>query len=275
MYFQKDLDNRTGEKPSLIETFKAITTQNFDSRLEKELKKNNMEQKVNNVTIYYDEKFNDLIPLTIETLGWADDTLNEVIGGYDKSPIDLIIMDYEEMERFSTLIDVSGFYSNFDKIIGIQVYLEDIKNIIQKKETSLYFFQKSILHEYTHFATYKKIEEIGVSSRKFPQWFVEGIAEYVGNDKTIVEYDSFRFEWLPLQQISGDKQWQEARLNKDANPYLQSYFTVNYLLKLYGNNVLIELMEKTKNTNDFYEALKQVTGKTQLEFEDDVIKYYK
>lgn len=38
MYFQDELHNRTGKKSSLIGTFKAITTQNFESELEKNLK---------------------------------------------------------------------------------------------------------------------------------------------------------------------------------------------------------------------------------------------
>ncbi|KKI88484.1 hypothetical protein WQ54_31215 [Bacillus sp. SA1-12] len=274
-YFQEELNNQTGEKLSIIETFKAVATFNFDSELEQELKEIKMKKKINNVTIFYDEEQNELIPLTIKTLEWADETVYEVIGNYDKKPVDLMFMNLEEIDRFSELVDVSGFYTDFDKIIGIHVYQEDIENIMQKKETPLYFFQKSIMHEYGHFATYRKIDEIGVSPSEFPQWFLEGIAEYIGNDKTIVEYESFQFEWLPLQQISGGNGWQESRFIEHADPYLQSYFTINYLLKVYGSNVLMELMEKTKMTNDFNKALEQVSGKKIVEFEEDIISYYK
>jgi hypothetical protein len=158
--------------------------------------------------------------------------------------------------------------------MGLTIDPEKVDSILQELETPLYYFQKTILHEYAHYATFRKIGDSGAMGDAFPLWFIEGVAEYIGNDKTEVHYESFHYETLSLKSISGEDEWKEARLNPDADPYLQSYFTVNYLIQEYGENVVIDLIDKTKETDDFYMALEQVTGKTILEFEQDVLKHY-
>lgn len=130
------------------------------------------------------------------------------------------------------------------------------------------------MHEYTHYATFKKIEEAETFGDTFPAWFIEGIAEYVGNDGTEVHYESNPYETLPLESISWDNEFLEARQIDHANPYMQSYFTVNYLIQVYGKDVVVELIEKTNDHVGFYTALEQITGRTISEFEQDVLDYY-
>lgn len=272
--FQNDLKIRSGANLSFIETVRAVTTQNFDSRLEKNLKNSAMKKKLDNVTIHYNDQVEALLPKTIQTLIRADEKTSRLLGSYDKKPVDLIFFTSEEMKEFTGLKNVSGVYSDFDKLIGIQVYDEDIENIVEEKETVLYFFQKSILHEYTHYATNRKIDNIGVNNTIFPHWFIEGIAEYVGNDTTTIKYEHFSFKWLSLKELSSYHQWQVARLTEDVDPYLQSYFAIHLLLEVYGENVIQDIMEETKETNDFYQAFEQVTGKETSKFENDLKDYY-
>lgn len=273
--FQKELKGRTGANLTFFETVKAVTTQNFDSSLEKDLKNSAMKKKVNNVTIHYNDQVEDLLPKTIQILTRADDKTMRLLGSYNMKPVDLIFLKSEDMKEFTGLKNVSGVYSDFDKLIGIHVFDEDIQKIVEEQKTESYFFQKSILHEYTHYATNRKLDEIGVNNTIFPHWFIEGIAEYVGSDKTTVKYEPFNFKWLTLKELSSYNQWQDARLTEDVNPYLQSYFAINYLLEVYGENTIHDVMERTKETNDFYQALEQVTRKELVDFENDLKGYYK
>ena len=252
--FKEGIENRTGEHISLTETFKVVSTLNYDSEMEKKLKLNFKKHKEGNVSIYYSEDSIEIIPLTIETLNRADEIGNEVFGMYNKKPIDLIFMNIEDIESFSESGN-AGYYSDFDKVIGI--HIKDIDMVLQRVETPLYFFQKIILHEYTHYAFARKAQDIGLTMDKFPMWFIEGIADFVGNDDTHIGIDYK--DPLPLQKLNSPFQWEEARLNKNASPYLQSYFTVNYLIKVNGNNVIKEIMEETQKSNEFYEALEKAT----------------
>ncbi|MCM3685139.1 collagenase [Mesobacillus subterraneus] len=233
-----------------------------------------MMKKDDHVTIYYQEENKDLIPLVIETLKRANTKTYQLLGDYDQSSIDLIFMNRENLEQLSNIDGAAGFYSDFLKVMGLTIDPEKVDSILQELETPLYYFQKTILHEYAHYATFRKIGDSGAMGDAFPLWFIEGVAEYIGNDKTEVHYESFHYETLSLKSISGEDKWKEARLNPDADPYLQSYFTVNYLMQDYGENVVTDLIDKTKETDDFYIALEQVTGKTILEFEQDVLKHY-
>jgi hypothetical protein len=272
--FQKELNARTGENSTLYTTLKTTMFLNYDSELEMEQKDKSMMKKYNHVEIYYQEENSELIPLVTETLNWADDKTSEVLGDYDKTKIDMVFMNRENLEQLSNIDGVAGFYSDFIKVMGISVDPENIESILDENETPLYFFQKTVLHEYAHYATFRKIEEAGASRDSFPEWLVEGVADYVGNDKTEVQHDSFQYETLPLESISWGDDWQKARLNPNADLYMQSYFTVKYLIQAYGENVVEELINKTKEKDDFYIALEQVTGKTIMEFEQDVLKHY-
>ncbi|TXC92866.1 hypothetical protein FS935_01340 [Metabacillus litoralis] len=239
------------------------------------MKDTRLKRKHDNITIYYHESVSGLIPLTIKSLDMASQRVDSsLLGSFKKKPTDLIFMDLEEMDEFSTINDLSGIYSDFDKLIGIHVYEEDVESILAEKETPLFFFQKTILHEYAHVATHRKIEEFSVDYSDFPKWFVEGIAEYVVYHNTTVEYNSFNFDWLSFEELSGYKEWQDARLRDNANPYLQSHFTVKYLLDVYGDQVVVNLMENTKVNDDFYEALKQISGKDIDQLEAEIVSYY-
>jgi hypothetical protein len=272
--FQDEFNERTGEHSSFLVIAKSFFNQNFDSELEKEYKAAGKNKQYKQVSIYYQEKDKELIPLTIETLKWAEEKTAELFGGTKNVPIDMIFMSKEDIVQDSKIEEASGYYSDFEKVIAVSVDPEYLEGILQELETPLYFFQKSILHEYAHYTTFMKIAEAETFGDLFPTWFLEGIAEYVANDKTEVDIGLIPYEAQPLEDISWDNDFHEVRYDGISEPYLQSYFTVNYLIQEYGINVVNELIYKTKETEDFYEALEQVTEKQAAVFEQDVINYY-
>lgn len=273
--FQKELNARTGENETFYTTAKAFFTLNYDSDLEKKLKAESMKHAYQHVSIFYQEENEKLIPMTVETLKWAEEVSSGLLGSYERKPTDLIFMDREHLQRLSDLDGVSGYYSNFDKVMGIHVHPENVESILQKLETPLYYFQRPILHEYAHYATFRKIEEAGAFADLFPLWFIEGIAEIVASDQTEVHYDVNQYEILPLESITWGAGWKEARQIETADPYMQSYLSVNYLIQVYGKDILVELIQKTNDTEGFYKVLEKITGMTVAEFEQEVLDYYR
>lgn len=272
--FQKELNARTGENATFFTTAKSVFTFNYDSELEKKLKAESMKHKYEHVSIYYQEENEKLIPLTVETLEWAEEISRDILGQYDQIPIDMIFMDRNSIDQLSNLEGVAGYYSNFAKVMGVYIHPEDTEGILEELETPLYSFQRRILHEYAHYATFRKRDEAELYGDSIPTWFIEGIAEYVANDETEMNFDINQYKILPLESISLGDDWGQARRIETADPYMQSYLTVNYLIEVYGKKIVVELIEKTNETDGFYKALEQITGKTISQFEQEVIEYY-
>jgi hypothetical protein len=272
VFLNKTLEKETNEQLPFFQSIKMALTQNFEGKTEKTLKGNRLKEKYHNITIYFPKEFSELIPITKETLEWAIAKNEEVFGKVPKTPVDLIVFkDKEEMKQLSDLADVSGFYSDFHKVLGITY--DDRKLILERKETPLYFFQKSILHEYTHYSFQRMIDSSKGGSTAYPLWFQEGVAEYVGNDRTIVEYSHFRV--VPFGQLIRGDQWQDARVQDGTNVYEQSYFAIKYLIDKYGEGIISKIIKSTNSTGDFEGSIIETTGINVLDLESNFLNPYK
>ncbi|MFP5109246.1 peptidase MA family metallohydrolase [Neobacillus sp. C211] len=276
---QKELSQKVGEDVKFFEAIKAVTTLNYDGIDEKKLKKDHKTQKIKQITLYYGTNQKDILPLTKETIDRAEKLTKKYLGEYQGRPVDFIFMDSNQLQRFSKLNDISGSYSDFEKVIAVDLEDAEVGNILNKNETSLYLFQKSILHEYTHYATYRVLDEIGTKAKidDFPVWFIEGIAEYIGENEENLDYHSFGTHFIELTKLNTEKEWQFARSlksEKGENPYFQGYFTIAFLINTYGDNIISSLLKETSNTQDFYQTLESFTGKDIVELERDIINHY-
>lgn len=272
VFINKTLEKETSEDLPFFQSIKMALTQNFEGKTEKMLKEHKFKEKYNNITIYYPNDFSELIPITKETLAWAITKNEEVFGKIPEKPVDLLVFkDKEEMKQICDLVDVSGFYSDFDKVLGITYDNKEL--ILERKETPLYFFQKSILHEYTHYSFQRMIVRSKGGSASYPLWFQEGIAEFIGNDKTIVEYSDFQV--VPFGQLIGGDQWQEARFQDGTNVYQQSYFAIKYLIDKYGEGIVSKIIKSTNRTGDFEGSFMKTTGINIVDLDKNYLNPYK
>ncbi|PSL40209.1 collagenase [Planomicrobium soli] len=272
IFLSKFLEEKTQEELTYFQSIKMLINTNFDSAAERQLKKTNLREDHHHVSIYYESGFSDLLPLTKETLDWAIERNEELFGELDERNVDIIVFENEEdMRQLSDLKNISGFYSEFERLLGIIYYNKE--PILQEDELAVYRFQKNILHEYTHYALERKIDKTKADdSTLYPVWFHEGIAEYVGNDKVRIEHSYF--QGVPLQELTTHDQWQKARFIDKANVYEQSFFAVKYLVDQYGEESLNELIESVGITRDFEESFVELTGMTIREFEHELHLYY-
>ncbi len=252
VFVHNTLEKKTHKNSTYFESIKMFLTKNFDGKAERALKESRLKEKFHNITIYYPEDFSELIPITKETLKWAINKNKRVLGIVEATPVDLFVFkDKEEMNALSNLKEVSGFYSNFDKLLAINY--DNKEAILERRETPLYFFQKFILHEYTHYVFSQMIAGSKAGVTAYPLWFNEGISEYIGNDKTIVEISNIKV--VPFVQLIDGEQWQTARFQDGTNVYMQRYFAIKFLVDNYGKGILKEIINSTNSSGDFKGSL--------------------
>lgn len=272
IFIHKIMEKETGEELSYFQSIKMVTSLNYDSEIERELKEKRIKEDYYHISIYYSNDFSELMPLTKETLDWAITRNEEVFGKVNLRSMDFIVFDdKEEMEKFAELIDVLGYYSDYDKLLGIAYY--DKQSILERNETALYHFQEIILHEYTHYIFNRKVEDTTLGVSAYPIWFQEGLAEYIGNDKAIIEYSVFQI--VHFEKLIDVEQWGKARLQNDTDVYRQSYFAIKYLVDEFGEKILSDIIDSTNSTGDFEESLNEVTGMNIHKLESDFLNSYK
>lgn len=115
---QNELKHKAGEDVDFFEMVKAVTTLNFDGSEENKLKKERKIQKIKQIKLYYATKQKDILPLTEETLARAETLTKKYLGEYHNRPV-VIFMDSNQIQRFSKLNDISGSYSDFNKVIAV------------------------------------------------------------------------------------------------------------------------------------------------------------
>ncbi|WP_273833620.1 collagenase [Guptibacillus sedimenti] len=256
-YIHSEVEETAGEPVTYFQAVKTILNLNYDGELERKTKTSKDMQSYQNVSVYIDKQDNDLVPLIKDTIDWAKTKNKEILGDIKDRDVDIIFFNNEkDFQKISTLDSVSGYYDPFGLYIGIKI--DDKKGILNGKETPLYFFQKSILHEFTHYTFDRKVEGTKTPMNQYPLWFQEGVADYIANDRTIVEASDFEF--VTYDQLRSYEQWKTARKQDGTDVYDQSYFTIKFLIDKNGENVIEDIIDATSNSGDFKKSFEDVTG---------------
>ncbi|CEG27153.1 hypothetical protein [Bacillus sp. B-jedd] len=259
----------------VLQTIKTVISSYIDNpgKIDK-LKQQSLKDEVRHITIYYNSTLKDILPLTKETLEDAEQLTKKYLGYEENSPVDLIFMDMKELKNFSAIENLSGFYSDIDKVIAIGINQEEVGSIIEKRDNPFYLFQNNILHEYAHYATFSKLEVLDIQSSIVPKWFIEGVATYIGENEVQLDYLSFKPNFIKLEKLETNPQWEKALDEEGRNPYYQCYFTIAFLIHTYGDNVISTLLDETSTSKNFEASFQKVTGKKIDELETDIVRYY-
>lgn len=251
-----------------VESIQTFLSQNADGEIEKRIKESSMRENHHHITIYYEENFSSLLPITKETLDLAIAKNESLFGETNLVPVDLLIFEHlDELREFAELEAVDGFYSDFEKVLAFHNVNKEL--LLAEDNHAMYAFQKMLLHEYTHYAFARKAQD----TTAYPMWFIEGIAEYVGTDPKEVSFPYF--EKISFDQLKSSEQWQGARTISLGDPYLQSYYAVEFLTMNYGEKVIKQIIDSTDKTKNFEESFTEITGLTLLELESVFLNSYK
>ncbi|WP_144503610.1 hypothetical protein [Bacillus pumilus] len=223
------------------------------------------------IRIYYTEKEDAFVDLTIEAIEQAKKRTASVFQFDTDKPLDIIYFDDKEtIEQFAGIKHITGFYSDHDQMIGL--YPDKREELLKKETLPLYFFNTLLIHEYAHFVFYEKVHSYEVSPVIFPLWFHEGTAEWTAYD--VLNATSERFDVIPFQSLHSDQDWQDSRMTYETDVYVQSYYMIYELVRLYGRDIIHEIMQETAKTGLFAKGFEQATGQRLADFEDYFHKIY-
>ncbi|WP_144471983.1 hypothetical protein [Bacillus pumilus] len=223
------------------------------------------------IRIYYTEKEDAFVDLTIEAIEQAKKRTASVFQFDTDKPLDIIYFDDKEtIEQFAGIKHITGFYSDHDQMIGL--YPDKREELLKKETLPLYFFNTLLIHEYAHFVFYEKVHSYEVSPVIFPLWFHEGTAEWTAYD--VLNATSERFDVIPFQSLHSDQDWQDSRMTYETDIYVQSYYMIYELVRLYGRDIIHEIMQETAKTGLFAKGFEQATGQRLADFEDYFHKIY-
>lgn len=264
LLLHKTITDQVDETLTYAESIKGAIGFNADTEAEKLIKSTYLKETHRHITIYYEEDFKELLPITKESLDWAIERNEELFGeAYDK-PVDLFVFsNYETLNELSGFDSADGTYSDFFKTMSI--HYANKPAILEREPAALSRLQRIVYHEYTHYALNRKQKDF----TQLPMWLIEGLSEYVENDSREVEYRSFAT--LPFNGMVTPEEWEKGMNVPGVNPYDQSYFAVKYLTEKHGERVINDLLASVKDTKHFEQSFEEVTGMTLEELQDEYL----
>ncbi|WP_175640682.1 hypothetical protein [Metabacillus schmidteae] len=234
----------------------------------KEMKKNKLTTTYGHVEVYYESQEVGLLPIIEESIDKADELTTVMFGEVKDNQIDLILhSSTEELYEKTSLIETMGYFDDPNNIIGIAI--TDLSNILLAEMPESFYFQSTLLHEYTHYRLQAFIKQQGLYVYRIPLWFHEGIAEYIGMHNVAHRYYPFRE--VEFKKLDSHQDWEKYRL-EDYDVYLQSYYGIKYLVDQFGESMIKTIIIETAKENDFDKGFSNATGMTIEELQEVYVK---
>ena len=261
------LESRNELEIGYIDALKILTTRNYDSEEEIVLKNQLEKSAYHHIRIYYGSDQKPLLSHTISALKEAHMDNNRLIGQYPAPPVDLILFQNEEQFlQYAQISYTNGYYSDFDKIIGILPVYTD--NDDYRKETIRYM----VKHEYSHYALLQKIQAMGVNN-PIPEWFLEGYAEYL----SFIHSSPFNTaetagSIIPFDNLEKSEQWKHLRTAGVIDIYRQSQEAIAYIVDEFGDEIILAILKEADQADSFEQAIHRSTGLNYDDLENQLIQ---
>jgi hypothetical protein len=221
-----------------------------------EIKAHKLSTTYHNVEIFYEPNEKDLLPIIKHTLNKTDNLTTNLFGKVDDNDIDLILhSSSEEIYEQTSLMKTMGYFDDPNDIIGIAI--SDLDEILSDQMPGIFYFQSTIMHEYTHYRLQTFMKEQGLYINRIPLWFHEGVAEYVGMHEVAHRY--YPFKEAPFEKLISHKDWEKYRFD-EYDVYIQSYYAIDYLVNNYGEEIIKVIIEETAEVNNFDKGFSRATG---------------
>lgn len=253
----------------------------YKESFDRAIKRNNYTEKINvysesmnneefeYITFYFNDNIDKkYINAAKKSLSKAEDSTEEILGNLEKENLKVILYDNDEEFKQNTDIayDIYGFYDGIDTI---HLDMSKYEDALQP----MYIFEDSFIHEYSHYIWRLYIDENDLN-HDMPLWFEEGVAEYIKNTGVLVEYpEGSMIKMEELNKMNTQEDFLRLMIDKDYDPYSQSYYAIDSLIEMKGINIITDILNKSKE-RDFYEAFSIATGMEVEEFQNIFIPKY-
>lgn len=182
--------------------------------------------------------------------------LQTFFGLEETSPLTIVLhSDYESIERATTVPEAAGYY-DFES--------QSVHFAVEDGMWDLVF-----LHEYVHFLSHEYALAHGLSETRLPQWFEEGMADYLAGESTYW-YDPATLETVDFFTLDLNSAFHEAT-SYSFDPYAQSFLAVDSLAADFGEKALQQLLVSL-SPQRFYMEMESITGMEIEEFETTFLK---
>ncbi len=199
----------------------------------------------------------------------AKKQLAEIVSDYSISEFEKIsrnLHSKSEKRINISIINENELKNNYAQYFpewGIGFAIPDENLIILKFPVSFFYPRRLkfvIGHEIAHILLHRKAET------HIPRWFDEGSAIYLSRDLTFLDEVKLSIAVLtksiiPLNQLNNSF----PRSKTNANlAYIESAFTIEFLVSEFGEQILTDILEQTSEFNDFSKGFLQATGGMEL-----------
>lgn len=138
-------------------------------------------------------------------------------------------------------------------------YWEDQKILFVNKDLNKKELVNIFSHELSHFYFIEYVKKSGIKTEQIPLWIHEGMAMSFAQKISPELIQDKTTENQPLMQIKPTKM-EDGKTAYLKGEYLLMMFSVEYLIHHYGEKIITDLVEGTKNSQNFKETFEKLTG---------------
>lgn len=232
------------------------------------------QEKLGYLNLYYDGEIDKYhVDLIKEFVPQAEEATSLLFGKVNKENVNVIFYSREK--------DFEKYTKDFRENTRGLNYLSGMYNVDMNsihlnrfsKEQADWEIGEIFMHEYAHYIYELYLSQNNIGNN-IPLWFNEGIAEYIGYNGSVVEYSpSWMQKTEKFTNMNADEDFQRLLRNEKYNPYLQSYYAVNTLIKDKGPSIITDILQKSKE-KEFYEAFSEAVGMNIEKFQDVYLQEY-
>lgn len=228
---------------------------------------NNMKKvNIGSISFFYndEESSNESIEMIKSFIPQVNKNISILFSTGKEENLNIILYDDKKdlLKYAKGLNNIDGYYDSANNSIHLINFNIDLEE---------WEYEKLFMHEYTHYKFDLFLKENKIKASSIPVWFHEGIAEYVGYNGSILEYSPLSLaKEKDFKSMNTTEEFEQARLEK-YNPYLQSCYAIDKLIKTNKEGVIANIILKTKDM-DFYKAFQSVTKMNIDEFQKVYLK---
>lgn len=238
----------------LIKTIERVHSEFIISNI------NNYQKKeLENITYHYNndiENIDEISSITQEMVKQVDENFAQ------KSKEAFNIVIYPNSMEMNSGLRLSSQERTLGAYYGGNIFLLSPAQL-NRRDTAL---ENIILHEYAHLLVEKR------TNGYHPVWFTEGVALYQEFLITGYEWgEDYDYTKIPYSI----EQLQNEFYQLDTfRAYRSSFLRVRFIAEIYGDEILLKIMNELGNGNSYEDSINNILGKNYKDLENQFMLWY-
>ncbi|WNF38385.1 collagenase [Bacillaceae bacterium IKA-2] len=209
----------------------------------------------NHINFFYHPDTKEEVIEMIDKLSILHDLETEIFGETlpKVEPLEVIIV-------LQNTDDYNQAIKNYDSNVGGLYYRSDKRIVIFKEDVSnLSFAIETFAHEYGHYLFDLFLTKENISIDEVPQWFEEGICEYIRlQTVNTISFPGNTEDPPPFSKLHTPGDWRKYSFDFDV--YYIARSAINYLVQQHGgkdvlSKILLNISEASTFENSFEESI--------------------